>query len=64
MSTDPTPEAIVEDCRLIESGEVATDLKVTFYHVEARMWAPANKYSDDIYHGTDHQTGGHRRLDG
>src|SRR6516164_8210050 len=48
MSTDRTPEAIVEDCRLIESGEVATDLKVTFYHVEARMLVPANKYSDDV----------------
>ena len=40
------PKAIVEDCRFIESREV---IKVTFYHVEARMWAPANKYSDDIY---------------
>jgi hypothetical protein len=48
MSIDPTPKAIVENCRLVESSEVATDLKVTFYHVEARMLVPANKYSDDV----------------
>ena len=49
MSTDNPPKAIVENCSLAASSQVAPDIQVTVYHIEARMLVPANKYSDDIY---------------
>ena len=50
MSTNITPKAIVENCILLPApDEVTPGIKITVYHVEARMLVPASKFSDDIY---------------
>src|ERR1700751_276880 len=50
MSTNITPKAIVENCILLPApDEVTLGIKITVYHVEARMLVPASKFSDDIY---------------
>jgi hypothetical protein len=50
MSSPDTPKAIVESCVLLpDSDEVTPGIKITVYHVEARMLVPANKFSDDVY---------------
>ena len=50
MSTPDTPIAIVESCILLpDLDEVTPEIEITVYHVEARMFVPGNKYSNDIY---------------
>jgi hypothetical protein len=49
MSGEMTPKAIVAECHLDASAQVTPDVQATYYHVDAQMLVPAQKYSGESY---------------